>query len=76
MYDLTAAGVLANKLRRERSEEHGYAKVKHAPDLCKHETRQIWFTSTDDDFGVNYADKQHATHLMKVLKLYYKMKED
>ena len=29
-----------------------------------------------DDFGVKYFGKEHARHLMYVLKLYYKMEED
>ena len=38
--------------------------------------RPIWFTLKVDDFGVKYIGKEHAMHLMDVLKLYYKMEED
>ena len=73
MYVLPDSGSLANKLLKERLEEHGYTEVDHTPGLFKHENRPIWFTLTVDDFGVKYIGEEHARHLMDVLKLYYKM---
>ena len=35
----------------------------------------IWFTLTVDEFGVKNIGEEHASHLMDVLKLYYKMEE-
>ena len=29
-----------------------------------------------DDFGVEYVDKQHANHIVKVLKKYHNITED
>ena len=76
MYGLPEAGILANKLLKERLAKHGYTEVNHTPGLFKHETRPMWFTLTVDDFGVKYIGKEHAKHLMDVLKSYYKMEED
>ena len=76
MYGLPESGILANKLFKERLEEHGYTEVDYTPNLFKHKNRPIWFTLTVDDFGVKYIDEEHARHLMDVLKLYYKMEED
>jgi hypothetical protein len=56
--------------------KYGYNEVKHTPGLSKHETKPIWFTLTVDNFGVKYVGKKHAKHLMKVLKVYYKVEED
>ena len=75
MYGLPESGSLANKLLKERLEEHGYIEVDHTPGLFKHETRPIWFTLTVYDFWVKYIGEEHARHLMNVLKIYYKMEE-
>jgi hypothetical protein len=76
MYGLPEAGVLANKLLKERLLKFGYSEVDHTPGLFKHETRPVWFTLTVDDFGVKYVGRQHAEHLMWALKHHYKMEED
>ena len=44
MYGLPESGSLANKLLKERLEEHGYTEVDHTLGLFKHENRPIWFT--------------------------------
>ena len=76
MYGLPQAGVLANKLLKERLRESGYHETTHTPGLFYHETRPIWFTLVVDDFGVKYVGKQHARHLMNVLSKFYEMEED
>merc|ERR1712051_831310 len=76
MYGLPHAGILANKLLKERLEPYGYTEVDHTPGLIKHKNRPIWFTLTVDDFEVKYIGKEHAEHLMSVLKQWYKMEED
>ena len=73
MYGLPESGSLANKLLKERLEEHGYTEVDHTPGLFKHENRPIWFKLTVDDFGVKYIGEEHTRHPMDVLKLYYNM---
>ena len=67
---------MASKLLRERLAVHGYYEVAHTPGLFTHKTRLIWFTLTVDNFGVKYIGREHAEHLMSVLKQHYKMKED
>ena len=76
MYGLPQAGMLANKLLKERLEEHGYYELPHTPGLFTHKTRPIWFTLVVDDFGVKYVGKEHANHLMSVLKEFYDVEED
>ena len=76
IYGLPQSGVLANKLLKKRLEEHDYYEVDHTPGLFTHKTRPIWFTLVVDDFGVKYVGKQHAEHLMSILKKHYDMEED
>ena len=76
MYGLPQSGILENKLLKERLAEHGYYKLPHTPDLFTHKTRPIWFTLVVDDFGIKYVGKQHAEHLLSVLKEFYDVEED
>jgi hypothetical protein len=71
MYGLPQAGILANKLLRKRLAPHGYYEMPHTPGLWKHIHRQIQFTLVVDDFGVKYVGKEHADHLVNVLKTKY-----
>ncbi len=41
MYGLPQASMLANKLFKERLEEHGYYELAHTPGLFTHKTRPI-----------------------------------
>ena len=76
MYGLPQAGILANQLLKKRLKVHDYFEAPHTPGLFTHKTRPIWFTLTVDDFGVKYIGKEHAEHLMTVLKQHYKMDKD
>lgn len=76
MYGLPQAGMLAKKLLKESPEEHGYYKLPNTPGLFTHKTRPIWFGLVVDDFGVKYVEKEHANHLMSILKELYKVKEE
>ena len=55
MYELSEAGILANKLLKTRLKEHGYFEVKHTHVLFTHEARPIWLTLTVDDCGVKHC---------------------
>ena len=68
IYGLPQSGVLANKLLKKRLAVHDYYEVEHTPGLFTHKTQPIWFTLVVDDFGVKYIGRQHAEHLMSVLK--------
>ena len=76
MYGLPQAGILANKLLKTRLADHDYYKVPHTPGLFTHKTRPIWFTLVVDDFGIKYTGKEHADHLLKVLRGHYSVEVD
>ena len=71
MYGLPQAGILANKLLKERLEPHGYTEVAHTPGLYRHKWRPISFTLVVDDFGIKYVGKEHADHLIGALRQQY-----
>jgi hypothetical protein len=60
MYGLPQAGLLANKLLARRLAKYGYFQAEHTPGLWKHTWRPIQFALVVDDFGVEYAKKEHA----------------
>ena len=76
IYGLPQAGILANKLLRQRLRPHGYYEVAHTPGLWKHTTRPTQFTLTVDDFGVKYVGKDNAQHLIDALRQHYDVEED
>ena len=67
---------VANKLLRDRLKMHDYIEADHTPGLFKHLTQSVWFTLTVDDFGIKYIGKQHALHLLNVLKSHHDMETD
>ena len=44
MYGLPQAGILANKLLKERLPQNDYFEVPHTRGLFWHKTRPVWFT--------------------------------
>jgi hypothetical protein len=76
MYGLPQAGILAQELLEKRLNEHGYSQSKAVPGLWTHQTRPISFTLVVDDFGVKYVGKEHAMHLISILKEHYEISED
>eukprot|EP00804_Cyclotella_cryptica_P028183 CCRYP_011053-RC/>CCRYP_011053-RC protein AED:0.33 eAED:0.33 QI:0/0/0/1/0/0/2/0/415 len=76
MYGLPQAGILANKLLKQRLAKHGYYKVVHTPGLWKHTTRPISFTLIVDNFGIKYVGKEHAEHLLNALQQHYTLDWD
>ena len=71
IYGLPQAGILANKLLRERLEPEGYYEVTHTPGLWKHVSRPVQFSLVVDDFGVKYVGKKHADHLLEAIQKHY-----
>jgi hypothetical protein len=59
MYGLPQAGILANKLLKERLAHHGYFKQPHMPELWKHVTCPVWFNLCVDNFGIKYIGRGH-----------------
>jgi hypothetical protein len=76
VWGLPQAGILANKLLRERLLPHGYYKCANPPGLRKHKMRPIVFTLVVDNFGVKYVGKEHADHLIWCIKQKYDLPED
>ena len=76
MYDLSQAGILANKLLKEHLKPFGYYKVNHTPGLWRHQTLLFFFTLVVDDFGIHYIDNAHAQHLINTLKTRYELSID
>ena len=52
MYGLPQAGILANKLLKQRLLQNNNLQDQHTPGLCWHKTRPVWFTLVVDDFGI------------------------
>ena len=76
MYGLPAAGLLAQQLLKKRLAIHGYRHSLLTPGLWKHDTRPICFSLIVDDFGVKYVGKEHADHLISVLRKHYEVNTD
>ena len=76
MYGLPHAGIIAQQLLEKRLAEHGYHQSEHTPGFWTHEWRPICFSLIVDDFGVKYVGREHAEHLLNVLKKDYVASED
>jgi len=76
MYGLPQAGILANKLLKERLAKYGYFEMPHTPGLWKHVSRPISFTLVVDDFGIKYVGREHAEHLLRALNKDYTIEAD
>ena len=76
MYGLPQAGLLAQILVEERLKKHGEEQSKITLGFWKHKGRPICFTLVADDFGVKYVGKEHARHLISVLKDHHEISED
>jgi hypothetical protein len=77
MYGLPQAGVLANKLLKERPAQHGYFEQPYTPGLWKHVSCPVWFNLCVDDFGTKYIGKENLQHLYNALQTEtYKIVED
>ncbi len=68
IYGLPEASALANKLLKKRMAPQGYFEVAHTQGLWRHVTRPIQFLLVVDEFRVKYVRKQHALHLIRMLK--------
>ena len=75
MYGLPQAGILANKLLKGRLLQNDYFEVPHTLGLFWRKTRPVWFTLTVEDFGIKCIGKEHAQHLLNVLKELYEIEE-
>jgi hypothetical protein len=76
MYGLPQAGILAQNLLEKCLNKHGYLQNKAVPGLWTHNSRPISFTLVVDDFGIKYVGKEHALHLLNILKKHYEITVD
>jgi hypothetical protein len=76
MYGLPQAGILAQNLLEKRLNKHGYFQNKAVPGLWTHDPRPISFTLVVDYFGIKYVRKEHALHLLNILKEHYEIAVD
>eukprot|EP00804_Cyclotella_cryptica_P018372 CCRYP_015481-RA/>CCRYP_015481-RA protein AED:0.17 eAED:0.17 QI:0/0/0/1/1/1/2/0/862 len=75
-YGLPQAGILANKLLKQRLSTNGYFKLPHTPGLFKHINRPVQFSLVVDDFGIKYTGQEHLDHLIQSIKKHYDVKVD
>ena len=68
MYGLPQAGILANKLLKERLARQGYFEQPHTPGLWKHVSRPVWFNLCVDDFGIKFIGRENLQHLYDALR--------
>jgi hypothetical protein len=68
MYGLPQAGILTNELLQRNLAKDGYRPTTHTHGFWTHDTRPISFSLVVDDFGVKYAGREHAEHLMACIR--------
>lgn len=68
MYGLTYVDIIVQELLDKRLELEGYTRSDKTPGFWYHKWRPISFTLIVDDFGVKYVGKEHANHLLAVVK--------
>ena len=76
MYNVPHTGIIAHEMLEERLEKYGYHQSDKTPGFWKHDTQPIRFTLIVDDFGVKYVRKNHANHIINVVKKHYTVAED
>ena len=76
MYGLPHGGIIAQEQLEKRLNKADYYQSQIIHGLWKHKWRPIVFTLVVDDFGVKFTGKEHAQHLMDVLKKHYEVTED
>ena len=76
MYGLPQSRLLAQQLLEKSLGAHGYSQSRFTPGFWSHESRPISFSLVVDDFSIKYVGKEHADHLILVLKEHYELSED
>jgi len=76
MYGLPQAGKIAHDTLVNRLRTAGYYPVQFTAGLWRHVWRPITFALVVDDFGIKFKGKEHATHLLEMLKQWYKVTTD
>ena len=76
MYGLPVAGLIAQELLKKRLNKEGYYQSKMVHGLWHHKCCPIKCSLVIDDFGVKYVVKEHAEHLMSIIRQHYQLIED
>ena len=76
MYGLPQAGIIAQQLLEKRLNAQGYFQSAITAGFWTHKWRPISFALTVDDFGVKYVGREHAEHLISVLKNDYEISHE
>ena len=76
MYGLPHAGIISQQLLEKRLAKHGYRRSKTTPGFWTHDWRPICFSLIVNDFGVKYVGREHAEHLLGVLRKNYEVTDD
>jgi hypothetical protein len=76
MYSLLQAGILANKLLKQRLNSKGYYNCQHTPGLWRHVWRDISFCLIVDNFGIKSTSCNHVLHLKTTLEEHYTITMD
>ena len=73
MYGLPQAGKLANDELIKHLAPFGCQPTTHTPGLWTHQTHNIYFVLTVDDFGIKYTKMRDANHLLNALRTKYEL---
>ena len=76
MYVLPQSGLISQQLIEKRMNKQGYQQREITLGFWTHDWRLICLSLCVDDFGIKYVGKQHAGHLMTVLREHYKISRD
>ena len=76
MYGLPQVGLIAQQLLEKLLNKKGCKQRNITQGFQTHDWCLIFSALFIDDFGVKYVSKQHADHLMTVLRKYYKISRD
>ncbi len=71
MYGLPQAGILANKLLKQRLNAKGYYHCQHTLGLWCHLWHDIIFCLVVDDFGIKTTSREHVLDLKTALEEHY-----
>ena len=73
IYGLPQAGLIAQKLLDKQLNNKEYQHIEITPGFWTHDWRPICFSLCVNDLGLKYVGKEHAEHLMPVLREHYRI---
>ena len=76
MYGITQAGKIVNDELKLHLTKFGYKPEPITPGLWRHRTCPLQFSLVVDAFGFKYERQEDIAHILKELKMIYKISED